>query len=527
MASRPDEPVRVLPAGDRALVVEVRGIRESLALHARLRPLVDARDGVGASVEHLVVAARTLLVVTRAEADLGRVADGVNRLADDLDAEVRELPVGEVVEIPVHYDGPDLDEVAAHTGLTTREVVEAHTGSTWRVGFGGFAPGFAYLFGGHPALHVPRRTDPRTRVPAGSVALAGEFSGVYPHPSPGGWQLIGTTDLAVWDVRRDPPALLVPGAVVRFVERARPRDTAHLSTEPPRPRPEPAPRRALEVLATGPLTLIEDLGRPGLGDVGVGRSGVADRAAYALGARLVGQDAGPAALEVTLGGLALRAHGDALVALTGAACPATVDGRAVPHAAPFHLDDGQVLRLGMPPSGLRTYVSVRGGIDAPPVLGSRSTDTLSGLGPAPLAVGQVLPVGPAPRTFPTAEVAPQPPAASDVLVLDVLPGPRTEWFADPGTLAEHDWVVSGRSNRVGLRLEGTPVERHTAWRDRQLPSEGLVRGALQVPPSGEPVLFLADHPVTGGYPVIGVVRDAAVDRAAQLRPGDRLRLRWA
>ena len=518
--------IRLLPAGDRALIVELGGVRESLALHARLSPLVESGDDVGAWVEQLVVAARTLLVVGHRDVDLDAVARALLDLLADVAAHGPARHEQRTVEVPVRYDGPDLDEVAALTGLSRAEVIEAHTGSTWRVGFGGFAPGFAYLVDGDPRLHVPRRGDPRTRVPAGSVALAGEFSGIYPHESPGGWQLIGTTDLDIWDVDREPPALLTPGTQVRFVESegtARPRPTTVRTTAPGTP--EARRRRALEVVAPGPLTLVEDLGRPGLGDIGVGRSGVADRAAYGLGARLVGQEPGPAALEVTLGGLEVRAHGDVLVALTGAPCRASVDGRPVPHAAPFHLAEGQVLRLGLPLSGLRTYVSVRGGIDVPPVLGSRSTDTLSGLGPPPVAAGDLLPLGPAPRTFPTTEVAPVPGHPND-LVLDVLPGPRVDWFADPGALDKGAWLVSERSNRVGIRLQGKVIERHTAWRDRQLPSEGMVRGAIQVPPNGEPVVFLADHPVTGGYPVIGVVRDDHVDRAAQLRPGERLRLRW-
>jgi KipI family sensor histidine kinase inhibitor len=123
-----------------------------------------------------------------------------------------------VLEIPVTYDGPDLADVARLTGLGEREVVEAHTGSTWRVAFGGFAPGFGYLVGGDPRLEVPRREESRTTVPAGAVGLAGTFSGVYPRESPGGWQLIGTTSAPMWDLDRDPPALLVPGAVVRFTE---------------------------------------------------------------------------------------------------------------------------------------------------------------------------------------------------------------------------------------------------------------------------------------------------------------------
>ncbi|MBA2694635.1 MAG: biotin-dependent carboxyltransferase family protein [Actinobacteria bacterium] len=283
---------------------------------------------------------------------------------------------------------------------------------------------------------------------------------------------------------------------------------------------------ALEILATGPLTLVQDLGRPGFAALGVGRSGAADRTAYRLGTRLVAHSEGRAALEVVLGGLAARIVGNLTLALTGAAAPASVDDHPVPHAAPLHLDDGQVLRLGMPSAGLRTYVSVRGGLGVPTVLGSASTDTLSGLGPDPVRAGDVLSVADYLGEFPNVDVAPVELPFGGQVVLDVLPGPRLDWFADAAMLLEQTWQVSSDSNRVGVRLEGEPLARTADHQDQELPSEGMVRGCLQVPPSGQPVLFLADHPVTGGYPVIAVVTSTDVDRAAQLQPGQEVRLRW-
>ncbi|WP_323095265.1 urea amidolyase family protein [Intrasporangium sp. YIM S08009] len=539
---------RLLPMGEDAVLVEVGGTVEAVALRDRVRALVGAGGSPWSSVREVVAAARTVLVRTDASSldALGRAClEAAATLTTDPPPDASggsEGGGGRVVEVPVVYDGPDLDEVAALTGLTRDAVARAHTGTAWRVGFGGFAPGFAYLVGGDPRLRVPRRAEPRTRVPAGSVGLAGEFSGVYPQDSPGGWQLVGTTDAVLWDPDRDPPALLGPGTTVRFVDvSTRPTpdaDRAVTATAPVTTNvtESDAVSRGLEVLATGPLVLVEDLGRPGLGDVGVGRSGAADRAAYLLGVRLVGHavDTGdpaapsPASLEVTLGGLAVRARGDLLVALTGASGPATVDGRPVGHAAPLRLRDGQVLEVATPSVGLRTYLALRGGIDVAPVLRSRSVDTLSGLGPPAVRPGDVLPVGPAPEGFPVAEQAPQRwwPTGDDVVVLDVTPGPRAEW-CDLADLPAASFTVSSRSNRVGLRLEGSPVRRVDAFADAELPSEPLVAGAVQVPPGGEPVVFLADHPVTGGYPVVAVVTRRDVDRAAQLRPGDRVRLRWA
>jgi biotin-dependent carboxylase-like uncharacterized protein len=278
--------------------------------------------------------------------------------------------------------------------------------------------------------------------------------------------------------------------------------------------------RALTVLATGPLSTVQDEGRPGQAALGIGRSGACDRASAALANRLVGNPVDAALLEVTFGGLTVRAESDLLVVTTGARCP------GAPHAAPALLRRGRELRLGPPASGLRTYLAVRGGIDVPPVLGSRATDVLAGLGPAVLAPGAVLPVGEPTAALPGVDLAPVADPTAGELTVAVLPGPRADWFGDAGWagLTGQSWNVTSESNRVGLRLDGDPLDR---LREGELPSEGMVRGALQVPPSGTPVLFLADHPVTGGYPVIGYVLDADVDRCAQLQPGQGLRFRAA
>lgn len=228
------EAVAVLPMGEGGLLLEVADLDAVLALAASLRPLVDAAEGPWAGVTDVVPAARTVLLVTRDGADLPALRSAALSVVsapvvDGTTTSAREAVRGRSeaeVEVVVRYDGPDLAEVADLSGLTTDEVVLAHTRTPWRVAFGGFAPGFAYLVGGDPRLRVPRRDSPRPSVPAGSVGLAGEFSGVYPRASPGGWQLIGSTDAVLWDERRDPPALLAPGATVRFVAVDGPTDGA-------------------------------------------------------------------------------------------------------------------------------------------------------------------------------------------------------------------------------------------------------------------------------------------------------------
>lgn len=502
---------------DAGLLVEVGSLDEVHALAAAVHEA--GPDGV----VDVVPAARTVLLRTAPGTDLAALGSLVTGLELGPATDRAEV---EAVEVPVRYDGPDLDEVARLTGLTTAEVIEAHSGTPWTVGFGGFAPGFAYLAGGDERLHVARRAESRTRVPTGSVGLAGEFSGIYPRESPGGWQLIGRTDAVLWDAERDPPALLRPGAQVRFV----PVDDIG---DPPAPKAPPAVepgRRHIEVLATGARALVQDLGRPGRAATGVGASGAADRAALRLANRLVANPEDAAAIEVTFGGLAVRAGAEVpaplLVALTGAPAPATVDGTPVGHHALVQLRCGQTLQLGAPPTGLRTYLAVRGGIDVTPVLGARATDTLSGLGPAPLTEGTVLAIGPEPDAHPLLDVAPVADPPGGTVTLRAVLGPRADWVRDPQGFGGSTWTVTDRSDRVGIRLSasGSGAELVRA-RDEELPSEGMVRGAIQVPPGGEPVLFLADHPVTGGYPVLAVVIDADVDRAAQLRPGQQVRFR--
>jgi len=275
---------------------------------------------------------------------------------------------------------------------------------------------------------------------------------------------------------------------------------------------------SLEVVAAGVATTVQDLGRPGFAHLGVPRSGALDRPAAALANRLVGNSVDAAVLEVTLGGLALRTDAGCWVAVTGAAVPISVGGRPGAYAEAQWLPAGATLALGTPASGVRSYVAVAGGIAVDPVLGSRSTDTLSGIGPAPLVAGAVLPVG-AGRS----PVALDTPPRREADGLRLHPGPRPEWFASDALdrLCGGRWTVLPASDRVGLRLTGEPLVR----RDGELASEGMVLGAVQVPPDGQPVVFLADHPTTGGYPVVAVVDPADLWQCAQLRPGEVISFR--
>ncbi|HEX3787590.1 MAG TPA: biotin-dependent carboxyltransferase family protein [Pseudonocardiaceae bacterium] len=283
--------------------------------------------------------------------------------------------------------------------------------------------------------------------------------------------------------------------------------------------------RTVTVLTPGPQALVQDLGRPGHAHLGVPPSGALDQPALRLANRLVGNPESAAGLELLLGGLRLRAGCSCTVAVTGPAVAVEVNGRAAGSHTPVHLAVGDVLTVGRPVTGLRGYLAVGGGVDVPVELGSRSTDVLSGIGPAPLRAGDVLPVGVS-AGFPCGADELGPRVVEPELTVPVLLGPREDWFTGPGRqLAAGSWQVSPESNRVGLRLAGPALERADGFAGRELPSEPVLTGSVQVPTGGRPVVFLADHPTTGGYPVIGVVPVGALPALAQARPGSTVRFR--
>ena len=288
----------------------------------------------------------------------------------------------------------------------------------------------------------------------------------------------------------------------------------------------------VRVVDPGPLALVQDLGRPGLAALGVSASGAFDRAAHRLANRLVGNDESAAALECLLGGLRLALPAGTWFAVTGAWGDAALvnDGgyqRVEPHTA-MRADTGAELHLGPVAHGLRSTLAVRGGLAVPVTLGSRSRDTLAALGPEPLRAGDVLPIGSEPQApVPVADLVPVDPPTDGVVELGVRPGPRHDWFdaAAWSLLLTSEWITSARSDRTGVRLEGPALARASDLVGVELASEGMLRGSIQVSPDGAPTVLGPDHPVTGGYPVIAVVVDPALDRLAQLRPGQPVRLR--
>ncbi|QQC58782.1 5-oxoprolinase/urea amidolyase family protein [Rothia kristinae] len=591
------------PPADAAPALHALGPRAVLADLADLAAVLNLRERVLADPpEHLlpgragtVPAARTLLLRFDRpldEAARTRLVRHLHRLTAQDPETQASAGQDRVVEIPVRYDGADLTACAEHLGYTPEEVVRRHTETRWRAGFAGFAPGFAYLTPdsgpacapdatGPGGLEVPRRDSPRTRVPAGSVALAGTFSAVYPQDSPGGWQLIGRTDAPLWDVDRDPPALIAPGDVVRFREITDETDDADREVSagacPADGTGAERTTARLRILAPGLSTTLQDAGRPGLDDLGVGPSGWADPLAAHAANRLVGNPPGSAVLENALGRLRVMVPEDApdaVLALTGARVQASLSGsdaqgsRPAPLDRPFLLRAGQTLEIGPVRCGLRLVLAVRGGFTGRAVLGSLATDTLSGVGPAPLTRGDEVAVGPPPRAAVEPWCPPVPlPEADAVLRLPMAPGPRADWFTEDSVAALRRtvWRVAEQSDRVAARLEPEPADAvgpvgvedrgpapgrgsssdagatragatHTESSDApaarlrraperkgaELASEPLVRGSVQIPPNGHPVVFLADRPVTGGYPVLGLVAPEHLRLLAQAPPGTRV-----
>lgn len=433
---------------------------------------------------------------------------------------------GRLVEVPVTYGGdagPDLDEAAGWAGVTPESFIARHASREYRVFMLGFLPGFAYMGIVDERIAAPRRGTPRLRVPAGSVGVAGRQTGVYPRESPGGWQLIGRTSLSLFDPNRTPVSVFSPGDRVRFV----PVDDQGGGPGAPGERPAlalpPQTSRSVTVIRPGLLTTIQDLGRWGHQARGVSVSGPMDPVAHRVANALVGNSADAATLEATILGPELHIDADVVIAVAGGDLGATLDGSPLAPGAVTRATAGGVLRFGERRRGARAYVAFGGGLDVPAVLGSRATHQLSalgGFGGRALRAGDRIPVGDqavAPRSFlPVSEGSAH--TARGGARVRVLPGPQDDYF-EP---AAFEWLqrlrftISPQSDRMGYRLTGATVPRAS----REMISDATFVGGLQIPPSGEPILLMADRQTTGGYPQIATVITADLPAVGQLAPGD-------
>lgn len=520
---------RILTVGDSAMLVRLShhpgptATRRVLALIAALDStpppglvdVVPAYASVLIRFDPLIVTSSDIVTVLQSL---------LNRLGEE------PLPNGRIIHIPVHYggeDGPDLVGVATLLGLTPGELVAQHASATYRVAFLGFLAGFPYLTGLPRALAVPRLSTPRRHVPSGSVAIADRQAGIYPTDSPGGWRLLGRTAMPLFDPTQRPPSLFRPGDRVRFYPTS---DSEPASVAMPAlQRSEKSQAVAwLRVIQPGMQTTVQDHGRTGFARYGVTASGAADPDALALGNALLANPPEAAALEMTGGNARFEVLAPCVVAVTGAQCVLRLNQRLMPNGVTSALAAGDTLEIGPALAGIRVYLCVAGGVAVPKVMGSRATDLRGHLGGPDgraLQSGDILERGDTDndcggRTLPGALMHRLP--GNGGWLLRVLPGPHAA--QSPSTLhslLRAVFAVDVRSDRMGVRLRRVDG---ACLQGGETLSEGLARGAVQVPPDGEPVVLLADAQTTGGYHVPAVVISADLWKIGQLRPGDTVRL---
>ncbi|ENW96148.1 urea amidolyase family protein [Acinetobacter sp. NIPH 298] len=516
--------MRFLSVNLNCFLIELPSLEETITLYHHLKLAAHPY------IQELIPAARTILVYFDPI-----FIDGKNLIqwisSQKIDQYSANTNKKEVI-INVCYDGADLAHVAEYLGIDVDEVIHKYTHSRWQVAFIGFAPGFAYLISpDHPFGSIPRLASPRKKIASGSVGLAGEYSGIYPKDSPGGWQLIGRTDQTMWDVNREQAALLLPSDQVIFKDISK--HPTQVTVPATRVVPIKVPQNPVvfTVQNVGLQVLIQDEGRKNVAQLGVGQAGAIDRSAFHCANACVGNPKNAAALEIYNGGLRLKVMKETVIAVTGAKTELWVsyaNGYTVkqPLYQPIALDRGDEIYLDKVQAGIRNYVAVRGGIAVEQVLNSASYDSLAELGTAPLRVGDEirsaqLKTGCADLDQSATELS----KVGDQVVVDIVLGPRMDWFTPESIdlLLEQRWLITVESNRIGLRLAGDkPLQRQIK---HELPSEGCCTGAIQIPASGQPVLFMNDHPITGGYPVIAAVASYHLDLIAQLAAGCYIQFR--
>ncbi|HTM04788.1 MAG TPA: 5-oxoprolinase subunit PxpB [Vicinamibacterales bacterium] len=505
-------------AGDAAVLLRLGAVMDP-EVNARAMAVADAvRQSQLPGIRDVVSTIRSVVVYfDPVQVDLA----AVSRALHSASAATPPASGGRSHEIAVAYGGdggPDLAEVARWAQMSEQKVSACHAAAEYRVYMLGFQPGFAYLGRVDPQIAIGRRATPRLRVPAGSVGIAGRQTGIYPYESPGGWQIIGRALESVFDPLADRPVRFAPGDTVRFriepgtaaslpgraVSGRSPASSARLTRSAP-----PDTARAITVLRPGLFTTVQCGSRWGRQSLGYPVSGPMDPLSHAIANLAVGNARDAAALEVTIAGPELRLEHDAMIAIAGANLSATLDGAPIPAQSPVSCRADSVLRFGERRTGARVYVAFDGGIEAEadwPV--------------KPLVIGQVLGLrserNATGRTIRASENLP-----AGAATLRVLPGPQD----DVAPLGALEWLVatqfaiSPQSNRMGYRLKGASA---LSARAEEMISDGTFFGAIQVPPSGDPILLMADRQTTGGYPQVATVISADLPRAGQLAPGDRV-----
>jgi KipI family sensor histidine kinase inhibitor len=522
-------PPPIREAGDSALLLELDEVIDA-SVNARAIAIASAvRRASLPGVRDVISAYRSVAVhFDPLLIDVERVREALSRAADSAPG-----PTGKTVVIPVQYGGdrgPDLRDVAAFAGVTADEIVARHASTDYRVFMLGFLPGFAYMGSVDESIAMPRHATPRLRVPAGSVGIAGHQTGIYPRESPGGWRIIGRTPVELFNAHRSPSALLAPGDTVRFVADKVATVVSGLSRTSRGPAGQSdagrhdrsVHARSITILRPGLFTTIQDLGRWGHQASGVPVSGPMDLVSHRVANALVGNERTAGSLEATLVGPEIRIETSALVAVAGADLSGRLDGQELPLHRPVRCRPGSILRFGERRTGTRAYIAFSGGIIVPPELGSRATHALTGLGGLAgraIAAGDRLPLGNDGAASTWRVVHVPSPRVSGGARLRVIPGPQLDHFPSQALdiLQRTHFIVTPQSDRMGYRLSGGRIPR---IEDREMISDAAFTGALQVPPSGDPILLMSDRQTTGGYPQIATVITADLPITGQLAPGD-------
>ncbi|MDH5793091.1 MAG: 5-oxoprolinase subunit PxpB [Candidatus Bathyarchaeota archaeon] len=521
---------RYMPFGDNGLLIEFGDVI-SLEVNRRVIALSEAIIGAKIQgVEELVPTYRSLLV--RYNASKISYEQLVFRIKDvEKTMEERSMEkVGRKIIIPVVYGGeygPDLTDVARFHGLSEEQVVKIHSGREYRVYMVGFVAGFPYLGEVADEIATPRLETPRLKVPAGSVGIAEKQTGIYPCEAPGGWRIIGRTLLRLFNPLQQPPVLLQLGDIVKFkpISEKEFRITEKTSQKQPADR-FPKNKKGIkvfQVLKPGFFTTVQDLGRYGYLRYGVPISGAMDTFSLVAANLLVANNPDDACLEITLIGPELQALTKTQIAITGGAASPKINGQHVPMWQTLEVQEGAVVSLGKVESGCRAYLSIRGGVDTPPVLGSRSTyvrggfggingrqlkteDIIGGFDVSLLKVGYSMPE----------ELVPQ---FTGQFKARVMLGPQADMFTERGitTFLSSQYKVTLEADRMGYRLEG-PIIEHKAKAD--IISDALLPGAVQIPKNGKPIMIMRDAQTAGGYPKIAVIITPDVSTLGQAKTND-------
>ena len=520
---------RFLAAGDAALLVEF-GDEMSEAANSRVRAFDATLDAAAVpGIIETIPAYRSLLVeydplrvsYAALQSRLAELAKGIG------ESSPQQKPIKQVPTIYGGEFGPDLADVAAAHDLTPDQVIAIHSGTVYIVYMLGFSPGFAYMGQVPESIAMPRLATPRTRVPAGSVAIATRQTGVYSQSTPGGWRLLGRTNIVLFDPQRDPACFFQPGDRVQFVPvDAHPNETHPVASEPPA---YPG-QEIIEVISPGLLTTVQDLGRPGYQRFGVPVSGAMDSFALRVGNALVGNPPNAAGLEITIAGPTLNFLSDALIAITGADLQpilhqADLNAWRAPLGMAIYVRGGSQLEFGGRRSGCRAYLTVAGGISVPPIMNSASTYLIGGFGGyrgRALQAGDILSVENAHGHLPSLagrSLAPEHRLGYvDHPTIRVVLGPQDDYLTPEAvqTFLSQGYKVSTTSDRMGLRLQGPPLIHQGA---KEIISSGIPLGAIQVPPDAQPIVLMADRQSVGGYPLIATVIQSDIPLLAQCLPG--------